>query len=63
MDRKRKRAEWKRGAKKGQKEEESGVEERSKEWIEKGRERSGREEQRMDRKRKRAEWKRGAKNG
>ncbi len=44
----RKRAEWKRGAKK---------------WIERGREWSGREEQRMDRKRKRAEWKRGAKNG
>ncbi len=31
MDRKKKRAEWKRGAKNGQKEEESRVEERSKE--------------------------------
>jgi hypothetical protein len=41
----------------------SGVEERSKEWIERRRERSGRKEQRMDRKRKRAEWKKGAKNG
>ncbi len=52
------------------------MEERSKEWIERGREeqrmdrrrkrgreRSGREEHRMDRKRKRAEWKRGAKHG
>jgi hypothetical protein len=42
--------------------EEKGVEERSKEWIVRPRERSGREEQRIDRKRKRAEWKRGAKN-
>ncbi len=40
------------------KKKESRMEERSKEWIERGR-----EEQRMDRKRKRAEWKRGAKNG
>ncbi len=63
MERKRKRAQWKRGAKNGYKEEESGVEERTKELIEKGRERSGREEQRINRKRKKAEWKRGAKNG
>ncbi len=48
MDRKRKRAEWKRIGK---------------EWIERGRERSKREEQRMDRKRKSAEWTREAKNG
>jgi hypothetical protein len=38
------------------------VEEEQK-WKERGRERSGIEEQRMDRKRKRAEWNRGAKNG
>ncbi len=31
------------------------MEERSKVWIERGREQTGREEQRMDRKRKRAE--------
>jgi hypothetical protein len=48
MDRKRKK-----GAENKYKEEESRVEERSKEWIERGR-----EEQRIDRKRKR-----GAKNG